>query len=229
MLEIIESDELKFESEGLAIPGAVEDNLILKAYNLIKKDHDIPPVHIFLYKNIPMGAGLGGGSADAAFMLKLLNSKFSIGLSDDALKNYAAQLGSDCAFFIDNTPAFAKGRGEELEQVEVDLQGFYIAVVFPQITLNTGWAFQQITPNKAPVNLKEVIQHAPETWQKYISNDFELPVFKAHPKISHIKKGMLEAGAAYASMSGSGSAVYGIFEEKPQIDFPDYKTFISPL
>ena len=184
----------------------------IKAYRLLKKDlPQLPSVKIHLHKAIPMGAGLGGGSADAAFMLKLLNDKFKLDLSTARLLSYSIQLGSDCPFFINNKPAFAQGRGEKLEELTLDLSSYKIILINPDIHINTGWAFSQITPAPPKKNIKEIIQQPVETWQTELKNDFETAVFTAHPEIKEIKEALYQQGAVYASMSGSGSTVFGIF------------------
>lgn len=215
--------EVDLTATGLAVDGNPEDNLCIKAYNLIKKDFpQLPAIKLHLHKTIPMGAGLGGGSANAAFMLKLLNDKFQLNLSTPKLLNYSYQLGSDCPFFIINKPSFATGRGEVLEEIHVDLSAYKIVLINPGIHINTGWAFSQITPALSKKSIKEIIQQPKETWKDELTNDFENPVFKAHPQIREIKEELYQQGAIYASMSGSGSTVFGIFniafESNPFID-----------
>jgi 4-diphosphocytidyl-2-C-methyl-D-erythritol kinase len=211
-LEAISHATLQFRSSGIPIPGDAADNLCLRAFQLLQRDFpQLQPVSIHLHKNIPIGAGLGGGSADAAFMLLLLNEKFRLGLDQAALVSYAAQLGSDCPFFIVNKPCYATGRGEIMTPLPLDLSGYSFMLVHPGIHVNTGWAFKQLTP-KAPAHvLEEVIQLPVEEWREMIINDFEAPVFAAHPVLAAIKQQLYDAGAVYAAMSGSGSAVVGIF------------------
>jgi 4-diphosphocytidyl-2-C-methyl-D-erythritol kinase len=213
-LELIPSTntEIEFTITGLAVDGNAADNLCVKAYHLLKKDFpELPAVKIHLHKAIPLGAGLGGGSADAAFMLKLLNEKFKLNLSTSKLLNYALQLGSDCPFFIINEPCFATGRGEILEEVELDLSAYKIVLINPGIHVNTGWAFSNITPALPIKSIVEIIQQPVETWKAELKNDFETAVFAAHPAIEEIKKSFYSQGAIYAAMSGSGSTVFGIF------------------
>ena len=215
--------EVDFTATGLAVDGKPEDNLCIKAYHLLKKDFpQLPHVKIHLHKTIPMGAGLGGGSADAAFILKLFNQKFQLNLSTSQLLNYALQLGSDCPFFIINKPCFATGLGEELEEIPIDLSAYKIVLINPGIHINTGWAFSQITPAITKKSAKEIIKQPIETWKDELFNDFELPVFAAHHQIKWIKETLYQQGANYAAMSGSGSTVFGIFntafENKPFID-----------
>lgn len=210
-LEVIHSEQFEFTSSGLDIPGDSSGNLCVKAYNLLKEKHDIPPVKMHLHKVIPMGAGLGGGSADGAFALKLLNDLFEIGLPNKELEAYAKTLGADCPFFIDNKPKLVTGIGEVMEDVTVDLSGYKIAVVFPGIHVSTKTAFSGITPRTPNYELKAMLQQSPKNWQGTIINDFEETVFAAHPEIQQVKTQLLELGAEYASMTGTGSAVFGVF------------------
>ena len=228
VLEIIPSTDItpiNFSSSGLLIAGEIENNLCIKAYQLLRADFpELPAVKIHLHKAIPMGAGLGGGSADAAFTLQLINHQFNLNLSTIQLINYALQLGSDCAFFILNTPCTGTGRGEVLDQITVDLSGHQVILVNPYIHVNTGQAFAGLTLNPENSNLpslKDVIKQPIFTWQNQLKNDFEEPVFKLYPAIKEIKESLYKIGALYASMSGSGSTVYGIFKKElhPQINF----------
>ncbi|MCC6286884.1 MAG: 4-(cytidine 5'-diphospho)-2-C-methyl-D-erythritol kinase [Chitinophagaceae bacterium] len=197
---------------GLEIQGDPAENICLKAYYLLKKDFpQLPSVDIYLHKTIPAGAGLGGGSADGAFTLKLLNTKFNLGLTGAQLLQYSLHLGSDCPFFIYNKPCFASGRGEEMLPITLDLSAYIIMLVNPGIHVNTGWAFSNIKSSQPAKSIKHIIQQPPETWKYEIINDFESPVFAKYPEIAGIKQKMYDLGAVYASMSGSGSTVYGIF------------------
>jgi 4-diphosphocytidyl-2-C-methyl-D-erythritol kinase len=221
--------EVEFTGTGLAVDGKTEDNLCIKAYHLLKKDFpQLPPVKIHLHKAIPMGAGLGGGSADASFMLKLLNNKFNLNIPTAQLLNYSLQLGSDCPFFIINKPCFATGRGEELEEIAVDLSVYKIVLINPGIHINTGWAFSNITPTPVKKSVKEIIQQPIETWKAELQNDFESPVFTAHPEIKMIKDSLYRLGAIYAAMSGSGSTLFGIFNmDIDTAPFKDKNYFIK--
>lgn len=222
-------DDYKFTSSGLFVNGSPADNLCLKAFYLLKKDFpQIPFLKIHLHKNIPMGAGLGGGSADAAFMLRLINEKTGLGLSENQLLNYAAALGSDCPFFILNIPSFASGRGEILQPIELQLVSYSLVLINPGIHINTGWAFSQIKPQRSKKSIHEIIFQDIATWKEELINDFEIPVVSAYPVIGSIKQALYNAGAAYASMSGSGSTVFGIFLTKPDsLSFPEeYSVFI---
>jgi 4-diphosphocytidyl-2-C-methyl-D-erythritol kinase len=190
------------------------DNLCVKAYELLKKDFKLPSIKSHLHKIIPTGAGLGGGSADAAFMLKLLNKLFDLKLSNDALKKYALELGSDCPFFVDNKPVYATGRGEVTQPIQLSLKNYFIGIVKPTVSVSTAEAYKMIKPQKPQMALLSAIQQPVEKWCDLITNDFEEPVFKKYPVIEAIKKKLYEAGAVFALMSGSGSAVYGIFNRE---------------
>ena len=223
-LEIIEKEKLEFSTSGFSIEGEPEKNLCIKAYDLLKKDFpQLPAVQMHLHKAIPMGAGLGGGSADGAFTLKLLNKKFDLSLSEKQLINYSLQLGSDCPFFILNKPCFATSRGEILEQTELDLSDYKFLLVQPLVHISTAWAFSTIKTLKPVKSIKQIIQQSILTWKAELINDFEKPVFEKYPEIKKIKDKLYNAGAIYASMSGSGSAVYGIFKKEKaiSISFPD--------
>lgn len=228
-LEAITAGALRFNSSGITIPGEPGSNLCLQAWQLLSADFpDLPPVDIHLHKNIPIGAGLGGGSADAAFMLRLLNDKFKLELTDGQLLAYAAQLGSDCPFFVLNKPCYATGRGEILTPCPVDLSGYRLLLVHPGIHVNTGRAFGEITPKEPVRSLTDIIALPVEYWKGVLTNDFEEPVCAAHPVIADIKEKMYALGAVYASMSGSGSAVFGLFRknEMPGLDWEkDYSVF----
>ncbi len=213
-LEIVEASSFSFYSYGLKIPGDTSNNLCVKAYNLLKADFELPPIAIHLLKNIPMGAGLGGGSADGAFILKLLNDFFKLDLSDKQLENYALSLGSDCPFFIKNEPAIAKGRGELLEPFTLDLSGYLLAIHNPEIHISTKAAYSKIQPAKPIESIATILNSPISEWQNQLINDFEKPILMDYPSIKSLKKDMLKVGAIYASMTGSGSTVYGIFTEK---------------
>jgi len=217
VLEIIPSSKLSFKSSGNVIPGREEDNLCLRAYQLLKDEFNIGPVQIHLHKIIPTGAGLGGGSADAAYTLRLLNEIFVLKLSAEQLSHYASQLGSDCAFFIHNEPMHGSGRGEALEKIEVNLKGKFFILVNPGIHVATSHAFAGVTPGLPVHRLKEVIHWPIEKWKYTLKNDFEESVFKNHLAIENLKEQLYSMGAVYASMSGSGSSVFGIFESEVEL------------
>ncbi|HEY8784544.1 MAG TPA: 4-(cytidine 5'-diphospho)-2-C-methyl-D-erythritol kinase [Mucilaginibacter sp.] len=216
-LEIIEADKLSFESSGLEIPGRAEDNLCIKSYHLLKKDFDLPPVKIHLHKHIPIGAGLGGGSADAAFFIRLINQNFNLGLTDESMSDYARKLGADCAFFICNKPVFAFDRGDEFEPIKLDLSNYKIVLVMPPVHVSTAEAYSGVKPAPVKQSLMELIYKPVVEWKNYIKNDFEDTVFKNHPEIRGVKAALYEAGAIYAGMSGSGASVFGIFDKTPDL------------
>jgi 4-diphosphocytidyl-2-C-methyl-D-erythritol kinase len=216
-LEVVWSDDLRFTSSGNVIPGNSTDNLCLKAYHLIKKDHDLPPVNIHLHKNIPIGAGLGGGSADAGFFIKLLNEVCGIGLSTAEMQNYARQLGADCAFFISNKPVFAFEKGDQFEAIELDLSAYCLVLVMPPVHVSTAEAYGGVLPQTPNHDLKSALKLPVAEWKKIIKNDFEESVFVHHPEILSIKEALYQQGAIYAAMSGSGAAVFGIFNKKPNL------------
>lgn len=222
VLEIVtqqnETTDVEFAGTGLSIDGDISNNLCVKAYHLLKKDFtELPGVKIHLHKTIPMGAGLGGGSADGAFTLTLLNQKFQLGLSTHQLMNYALQLGSDCPFFILNEPCFAEGRGEKLQPISLDLSAYQFIIINPGIHINTGWAFSNIEIKQPAKSVKEIITQPVDTWKNEMVNDFEEPVFQSHPEIRSIKEKLYSQGAVYASMTGSGSTVFGIFKNEKDI------------
>lgn len=216
-LEVIPAEKTHFSSLGLTIDGDPENNLVMRGYNLLKHHHNIPPLEIILLKKIPFGAGLGGGSADAAFMLKLLNDYCKLGLSDGDLEGYAAKIGADCPFFIKNKPVFASGIGNCFETINLSLSGYYLCLVKPDIFVSTPEAYAMITPQDPNHSLKKVIEQPIETWRDHMVNDFEPAVFKIHPTIEDIKNKLYKAGALYASMSGSGSSVFGIFRHETNL------------
>ena len=226
-LEIIQTSEKQttITISGLTIDSGSGDNICLKAYNLLKKDFDLPAVTIHLHKVIPIGAGLGGGSSNGAFTLLLLNKKFNLNLSEDALMKYALELGSDCPFFIKNKPCFATSRGEILEPISVDLSNYKIVLINPGIHVNTGLAFSKIKPKADRVSVAEIIQQPIASWKNILANDFEKTIFEQHPPIKEIKELLYSNGAIYASMTGSGSSVYGIFEKKETPRLPLKESF----
>ncbi len=213
IIEIIPSEETTFTSSGISIPGEHSENLCLKAYQLLKDDFKIAPVKIHLHKIIPIGAGLGGGSSDAAHMLRLLNSIFKLSLSSDQLKQYAARLGSDCSFFVEDRPMLGTGKGEILEPIELSLKKYYLVLIKPPIHVSTREAYSGICPQQPTNKLSEVIQLPVREWKNSLKNDFEESVFNKYPAIEKIKIKLYSHGAVYASMSGSGSSVFGLFEK----------------
>ena len=209
----------KFELviDGLPVDGSLDTNLVSRAYHLINADYNLPPVRVVLKKQIPMGAGLGGGSADGAFTITALNKMFDLKLSVEAMQRYAAMLGSDCALFVQNKPAFATSRGEILKPVNINLKGYSILIVKPDVHVNTAQAYKLLTPHRPEIPITDLLDKKPEEWRGKMVNDFEEPIFKMHPILNDIKTTMYSAGAAYASMSGSGSAIYGLFAGKPDV------------
>lgn len=223
LLEIVEGKELSMHQYGIEYPGDPMDNLCVKAYKVLKEDFDIPPVEIHLYKKIPVGAGLGGGSSDAAFTLRGLNEMFSLGLSQSSLADYAARLGSDCPFFVYNRPMLGTGRGEILEPVEVPaLDGYEIKLVYPPYFVSTAAAYGGIIPRRRweemgwtadTRSVMEILAQPVESWKDSLVNDFERTVFEKIPQLAAYKDELYAQGAVYASMSGSGSAFFGIFRK----------------
>lgn len=217
-LELIPSDRLSFRSIGIDIPEDGNQNLCLRAYQLLAAAHTLPPIEIILQKLIPIGAGLGGGSADAAFMLKALNERYQLALSDEQLEAYALQLGSDCPFFIKNKAVIAKGRGEQFEDITLDLSQYYLLLINPGIHVGTAQAYAGVKPATPAHPLREVLSLPVRSWPDHLVNDFEPSVFVQFPDIGQWKEWMYEQGASYAAMSGSGATVFGLFEQQPAID-----------
>lgn len=232
-LEIVLSDNSKTELNisGLTIDGNIEDNLVIKAYRLLEKDFHLNPVHIYMEKAIPFGAGLGGGSADAAFMIRCLNHIFELNLDNSKLSDYAKKLGADCTFFIKNKPAFASGIGDILTPVELSLSSYFLVLIKPNVFISTKEAYALVKPKMPSYHLYETIQKPVSEWKNYIENDFEASIFPAHPEIKRIKDRLYKEGALYASMSGSGSSVYGLFSHPVDLSvlFPDMYVFQQSL
>lgn len=229
-LEILPSKYFHLETYGLTIDGILEQNICVKAYQLFKTKFNIPPVRIILHKNIPMGAGLGGGSSDAAFTLIGLNKLFNINLTNKQLTHYATLLGSDCPFFIQNTPCFATNKGEVLEPISLNLKNYYIKIIKPPIHISTVNAYKYIQPKKNVVSFTQIIKEKNiQEWKKYLFNDFENQAFTEYPILSKIKKNMYDEGALFAAMSGSGSAIFGIYKSKPSIIQDETFCWISKL
>ena len=236
ILEIVPSqgNETTLTTYGREVNCEMEKNLVVKAYRAMEKRYNLPAVDIYLNKIIPDGAGLGGGSADAAFTLTSLNELFNIGASNAELAEIAATIGADCPFFIYNTPTLATGIGTDFTPISLDLKGYKIAVVKPQVSVPTAQAYSGVTPTIPPTPLCELINTPISQWQSHIKNDFEDSIFPLHPIVKDIKQQLIEMGAIYASMSGSGSAVYGIFEgdklaEKDSIKFDLCDIFVGNL
>ncbi|RIV22365.1 4-(cytidine 5'-diphospho)-2-C-methyl-D-erythritol kinase [Fibrisoma montanum] len=212
VLELIPASEFSFTDSGLAIPGDPTKNLCVRAYQLLKADFELPPVQMHLHKIVPIGAGLGGGSSDAAFALKLLNERFALGLTVAQLQDYARRLGSDCAFFIENKPMYCVEKGDVFQEVSLDLSGYTILLVYPNLAISTAEAYAGVRPRLPETPLSEQLQAPIETWRDSVHNDFEDSLFPVYPVLADIKHQLYDIGAVYASMSGSGSTVYGIFQ-----------------
>lgn len=222
-LEVIENkivNDIDLHFTGLTVDGKKEDNIIFRAWQLVRELTKLPSISVHLHKNIPMGAGIGGGSSDAAFFINLLDKKFTLGLTYQQKHSVASELGSDCAFFLDNKPVFAQGRGNEFSPVNINLDGYYLLLVYPGIHSNTRDAFQGLTPRQPANDIKSIIeQRAINEWKQELVNDFDATIMKKYPAIEKLKRDLYSRGALFASMSGSGSTVYGIFDKKPSLDF----------
>ena len=230
ILEVIENKDsngngIEFSSSGIAIPGNDKDNLCIKMYYRIKEDYQLPHVKIHLHKMIPVGAGLGGGSSDAAFFIKVLNDLFRLKLSNEKKVFYAQWAGSDCSFFIENKTAYAEEKGEKLSLLSVELKSYYLILLNPGIHISTVEAYSGVIPKLPEESLRQlIIERNFIEWKEVIKNDFESNIFKKYNELSRLKEGLYAAGAVYASMSGSGSSIYGIFKEKPQLG-PDLSKY----
>ena len=218
---------------NITIEGDEQRNLVVRAYQLLKADFpDLPRVHAHLWKGIPTQAGMGGGSSDCGYMIRLLNETFDMGLSSEQMQQYAARLGADCAFFIESRACYAEGIGERLQPIDLDLSGWHIGVVRPDIPVPTKEAFSRIHPHYPALNCRDVVRQPVETWRDRLTNDFEESVFVLHPEIGAVKEQLYKMGATYAAMSGSGSALFGLFKEEPDAlrqTFPDMFTFSGVL
>lgn len=216
VLEIVPADHTSFTSSGLPIPGSPEHNLCLKALNLLKTDFDIPDVLMHLHKAIPMGAGLGGGSSDGAFTLKMVNELFSLGLTTGQLLNYASRLGSDCPFFIEGKPVLATGTGTELHSISLSLSDSWVRIIYPGIHVGTAEAYAGVKPDATREPLENILGKQ-QLWKNQLVNDFEPTVTNNHPVISKLINDLYANDAWYAAMSGSGSAVFGLFRSQPPV------------
>lgn len=214
LLEFVPSKEFSLTVTGLDIPGLQDDNLVTKAYRLLKRDVDLPPIQGHLHKLVPMGAGLGGGSADAAHALRLLDNLFELNLAPPALSAYAQQLGSDCSFFLTDTPAIGRGRGDLLEPLELRLKGHYLVIFAPEIHIATADAYAGVTPQMPKEKLHVTLKRPVTEWREWLVNDFEPSVFSRFPVLAALKESCYAKGALYASLSGSGSSVFGLFDRE---------------
>ncbi len=217
---------------NIHIEGDTQNNLVVRAYNRIAEHYPLPPVKVHLYKGIPTQAGMGGGSSDAAYMIRLLNEMFSLGMSIEEMQEHALSLGADCPFFIQAVPAYAEGVGERLAPIALDLRGWYIAIVRPDIPVPTKEAFSRIVPHLPEKNCREIVARPVETWRVALVNDFEESVFALHPEIGAVKERLYELGATYAAMSGSGSSLFGLFRDEPlniENEFPGMFCVVKSL
>lgn len=224
-LEFVENgtNEVNFKGSGIALDIPPEQNIVLKAYRLLQEEHSIPGLDIHLHKVIPFGAGLGGGSSDAAFLLKSLNEHFDLEISAIKLKHLAGRLGADCSFFLENTPCHATGKGEILTPVDFSLKGFHLLLVKPPFGVDTKSAYAGVVPGAFSFDFMKIILGTISDWQRMLRNDFEPSVYSKFPEIGAIKASLIGLGATFASLSGSGSSVFGLFEQEPsfkETDFP---------
>ncbi len=219
VLEMVTASKggFSFTHSGLDIPGEEDSNLCVRAWRMLQKDFGLPETEMYLRKIIPPGAGLGGGSSDGAFTVKLVNRLFALNLSVEAMERYARRLGSDCAFFIRNEPAFATGKGDRLQPVDVDLSGYFLVIVKPQVHVDTREAYGGITTAVPDVHVNDVVGLPVKVWKENLINDFEKTVLKKYSVLGEIKERLYSLGALYASMTGSGSAIYGLFENETDV------------
>ena len=232
MNEVFPSDvDCDLKVTNIHIEGDEQRNLVVRAYQMLKQDCPaLPRIHAHLYKGIPTQAGMGGGSSDCGFMITLLNEQFQLGLSRQQMIDYAARLGADCAFFIVNEPCYAEGIGEKLQPISLDLSGWHLAVVRPDIPVSTKEAFSLIVPQHPARNCRDIVMQPVETWRDRLTNDFERSVFAIHPELGKVKEQLYEQGAVYAAMSGSGSSLFGLFREPISLDaFQSEGTFTAML
>lgn len=233
-LEIEVSDADGIEVLGMEVAGDANDNLVMRVVRQLRSDgFDVPPLKITLTKNIPTGAGLGGGSSDAAFAMKMINQMFGLGLGNEEMERRVARLGADCAFFIRCKPVYATGIGDVFSRIDVDLNGLWIVIVKPDDFISTREAYQGVSPRMPETDLMVLLHQPISTWPAFVGNDFELSILLSHKRIGDIKNRLYDNGALYASMSGSGSAVFGIFSEQPLPEVvrsfqPDF-TFVAQL
>ncbi len=224
VLEATEADAFHFVSSGINIPGNPATNLCVAAYQHLQRDFDLPPLRLHLHKVVPIGAGLGGGSADAAFALKLINAKFKLDLTDAQLEEYARPLGSDCAFFVQNKPQFCFDKGDQFADISVDLRGKYVALVYPNLHISTAEAYAGVRPKTPEIDLRQALQSPIGQWRHTVKNDFEDALFVKYPVLGQTKQKLYGQGASYASMTGSGSTIFGIFETETDVQ-PHFKDF----
>lgn len=220
-----DSTSYNFKTSGIKIPGNPAENLCLRAWSVMQKKYSLPPSAIHLHKLIPPGSGLGGGSSDATHLIKLADRIYKLNLTSSELIDIASEIGSDCAFFVKNEPVLAWGKGDKLKQTEINLKGYFLRLVLPEIEVSTKFAYGKTTPKKPELSLENIIMLPVDKWRKSLVNDFEEPIFSIYPGLKRIKDQLYESGAVYASMSGSGSSVFGIYENPP----PDEKFLANSL
>ncbi len=223
-LEFKPSSKFSIEISGMPIPGNMADNILYKTWKLLQEQYQIPTIDIKLLKGIPLGSGLGGGSSNAVFLLKNLNTYFKLDLANETLLNYSATLGSDCPFFLKNSPSIIKGCGEIVQPVNLSLKGMHLVVVYPDFQISTQEAFSNIIPDKKHIKMEDIVNKPIEQWQDVLVNDFEKTAFKKYPLLPTIKNTLIDNGAVYASLTGSGAAIYGLFRQSVNVKkyFPDY-------
>ena len=232
VLEIVRSDSFRFTLTGIKVEGNPEENLCAKVYKSLREKYKLSPVHIHLHKNIPVGAGLGGGSSDAAFTLKLLNQLFQLNLSVQEMQHIIRPFGSDCAFFIENKTVFAFEKGDQFEEVSIDLRGKFLIMIYPDLHISTREAYDGIIPKQPGIRIKGCVKSEFSLWKDMLGNDFETGIFLKYPLLAQLKERLYKMGAVYASMSGSGSTLYGIFEKEMELpnSFPEnYRTWMGFL
>lgn len=224
--------EFELQVAGTPVEGRPEDNLVVRVFLNLKHEFNLPPQTIYLYKRIPTGAGLGGGSSDAAFMMRMLNEQFRLGLSSQQMEDRLSHFGADCPFFVRNRPALAHGIGDELENLDFDISELYVLLVKPPVSVSTKEAYAHVQPAQPAIGLAEAVKQPLKDWRGTIYNDFEKSVFLQYPQIAAIKETLYDMKALYASMSGSGSAVFGLFEhpfEEAEAIFKDCFVFQKKL
>ena len=226
-LEILRADKFSFQSDGINIPGDPSSNLCTKAYYMLAEDYSFEPVSIHLLKTVPIGAGLGGGSSDAAFTIKALNELFELEISLEKQLDYARRLGSDCAFFIENKPVYCFDKGDRFGEISLKLEGKWIVLVNPEIHISTAEAYAGIQPSKSEIDLRDILKTPIENWRDLVKNDFEKSLFPKYPVLKEIKESLYNKGAKYAAMSGSGSTLFGIFDMETDLSgiFKQYKVW----
>jgi len=224
-LEITLAERFSFHSDGIAIPGNPGDNLCAKAYEMLSRDYNLPPVKIHLLKTVPIGAGLGGGSADAAFTIKALNQLFDLGITIEEQEQYARLIGSDCAFFIRNKPMYCFEKGDRFDTIDVNIAGKWIALVNPGIHISTVEAYSGVVAKRSTENLRNILREPITKWKGCVRNDFEATLFEKYPLLREVKEKLYGLGAEYAAMSGSGSTLFGIFDKEQDVKphFPHFR------